>query len=56
MITGLPIVSALKRAMSDFNRHGMALPAPMTPFSAIATTKTISITTRSRQAVSAQAR
>ena len=31
MITGLPMVSALKRAMSDFNRHGIALPAPMTP-------------------------
>ena len=30
--------------MSDFSRHGMAPPAPITPFSATATMRTISIT------------
>ncbi len=31
MISGLPIVSALKRFRSVDSRHGNALPAPMTP-------------------------
>src|ERR1700746_2299461 len=34
--TGLPMVSVRKCAMSDFSRHGSALPRPMTPFSATA--------------------
>src|SRR5690348_16675864 len=34
--TGLPMVRLRKCAMSDFSRHGSALPRPMTPFSATA--------------------
>src|SRR5882724_4104346 len=40
--TGLPVVIALKRCMSDFSRHGRAPREPITPLSATATIRTIS--------------
>src|SRR5690242_5168010 len=43
MTTGLPMVMALKRCISLFNRQGMVLLAPITPLSATAAIITISI-------------
>ena len=53
--TGLPIVIALSRCMSDFSRHGMVPPAPITPFSATATMRTISVIASPAPAPSAPA-
>ena len=51
--TGLFIVIALRRCMSLFSRHGIALSAPITPLSATAAISTISVMTRPLQATRA---
>src|SRR5271155_4058670 len=44
MITGLPSVSALNIAKSDFSRHGRPPARPMTPFLARATGPRVRVT------------
>ena len=51
--TGLPIVSARKCCMSDFSRHGITPPRPITPFSATAAMMTICRHARSASRASA---